>query len=147
MPIGSIIITVLFVIGVVALARFIILSITDTKSFGIFELFNKQRRDTFSNIKKSTLTHTIEWRIQDDWGSNGCTMFSTANDLKVHFGQNTLFIDKTTGSYNTSKINMTFLEKIKMKRCYKRLLKYDNNKATNEELDELYVASTGYKEL
>jgi len=147
MNVGQWVTIVLLCIGLIWVIRLVSLGISDTKSLGVFELFNKQRRDIFDNIKKSTITHTEEWRIKDDWGSNGCQMFSTTNDLKVHFSNNILCVDKTTGSYNTSIIKMTTFEKIKMKRCYKRLLKYDTNKAKNKALDELYVASTGFKEL
>jgi len=138
---------IILFVGVMALGRFIAMVMTDTDSLGVFELFNKQRRDIFGNIKKSIITHTEEWRIKDDWGSNDCEMFSTVNDLKVHCGNNTLCVDKTTGIHNTPKIKLTTFEKIKMKRCYKRLLKYHTNKEKNKALDELYVASTGFKEL
>jgi len=121
---------------------------------GVCKVFSsdKRRRDMFNFIYESAYEHPIEWKL-DVANYNETTMFSdmVRGNIRVTFIHNKL-MDKSYRDDNVARehsifINMTLEERIRMKRAYKFLKKWNKNKKENESIDKFYIESTRFNDL
>lgn len=151
---------IIFLLSVVAsgvVFVYIVMTIISLYNVGVRKLFtlNKKRRITFNNITEHIHKHPSEWRINTSehnvYGFDSVDV-SDEHDIKIVFKHNII----TNSEYKKNRhqqtsdahyLMMSLEERIKMKRAYKFLVKWNANKDENESVDKFYISSTGFDKL
>jgi len=123
------------------------------RSIGIITLFNKKRRDMMSNIKKSIYSEPKNWQIdirdyESNW--NEVDIKSQSKDINVIFDENVISTDTRSSRSEPKKnsfINLTLIERLRLKSYYRFLKRWYKHEHENESIDKFYIASTGFDEL
>lgn len=109
----------------------------------------------FSNIIEHIHKNPADWKInQSEYNTTGFNNVNITDDhdIKIVFDFNIIANSKYKKDRYEQKsdayyLSMTLEERIKTKRAYKFLVKYNKNKADNDSIDKFYISSTGFDKL